>query len=96
MKVRILKKTKNELKIEIDGEGHTFCNAIQKALLKDERVELAGYNIEHPLSSSPTIFLRTKRASNSKTVLENAVKTVQEDSDAFRKALNKALKEWKR
>ncbi len=96
MKVRILKKTKNELKIEIDGEGHTFCNAIQKALLKDKRVELAGYNIEHPLSASPTIFLRTKRASNSKTVLENAVKTVQEDSDAFRTAFDKALKEWSR
>jgi DNA-directed RNA polymerase subunit L len=96
VKVRILKKTKNELKIEIDGEGHTFCNAIQNALLKDKRVELAGYNIQHPLSASPTIFLRTKPASNSKTVLQKAVKTVQEDSDAFETAFDKALKDWRK
>ena len=54
MKINILKKTKNELKIEIEGEGHTFCNLLQDALLEDKSVEMAGYDIPHPLQANPS------------------------------------------
>ncbi|MDH5447462.1 MAG: DNA-directed RNA polymerase subunit L [Candidatus Bathyarchaeota archaeon] len=94
MKVKILKKTKNELKIEIDGEGHTFCNVVQKALLKNKKVDLAGYNIPHPLTANPVVYLRTKTQSKPEIVLRNAVKEVQKDTEAFRVAFDKALKEW--
>jgi len=94
MEVKILNKTKNELKIELDGESHTFCNAIQKALLKDGRVDLAGYNISHPLISSPIIYLRTKARSKPEIVLKEAAKDVQKDTKIFRAAFDKALKEW--
>lgn len=96
MKVKILNKTKNELKMEIDGEGHTFCNVIQKALLKDKRVDLAGYDIAHPLTANPTIYVRTKRQSKSETVLLKAVEEVQKDTGKFRRAFDNALKEWRR
>jgi len=94
MKIMIQKKTKNELKIEIEGEGHTFCNVIQKALLKDKRVDLAGYNISHPLIANPVIYLRTKGRSRSESVLRDAVREVQKDTEAFKVAFDEALKEW--
>lgn len=94
MQVKILKKTKNELKIELDGEGHTLCNVIQKALLKDKRVDFAGYDIQHPLTASPVIYLRTKARSKSETILKDAAKEVQKDTEIFRIAFDKALKKW--
>lgn len=95
MKVKILNKTKNELKIEIDSEGHTFCNVIQKAALGDKRVDLAGYDTPHPLTASPIIYLRTKARSKPETVLREVVEEVQKDTETFRIAFGKALKELK-
>lgn len=94
MKVKILKKTRNELKIEIDGEDHTFCNVVQKALLKNEKVDLAGYDISHPLTANPVVYLRTKTQSKPEIVLRDAVREVQKDAEAFRVAFDEALKEW--
>ena len=92
MKIKILKKTKNELKIEIDGEGHTFCNVVQKVLLKNKKVDLAGYDIPHPLTANPVVYLRTKTQSKPEIVLRDAVREVQKDAEAFRVAFGKALK----
>jgi DNA-directed RNA polymerase subunit L len=93
MKVKILEKAGNELKMEIEGESHTFCNVVQKALLKDERVDFAGYNIPHPLTASPVIYLRTKPRTKPEVVLRDAVQQVQKDNETFRAALDKASKE---
>ncbi|MCW4055416.1 MAG: DNA-directed RNA polymerase subunit L [Candidatus Bathyarchaeota archaeon] len=92
MRVRILKKLRNELKMEVEGEGHTFCNVIQRALLKDRRVDLAGYSVPHPLTSSPVIYVRTRGQSKPATVLKDAIAEVQKESEVFRTALEKALK----
>ena len=78
MRVKIIKNSRNELKIEVRGEGHTFCNVLQKALLKDNRVELSGYNLPHPLTSNPVIYVRTKGQSKTKAVLKEAIKDVTE------------------
>ncbi len=95
MELKILKKTKNELKVEIDGEGHTFCNVVQKALLKDRRVDLAGYDIPHPLTAKPVFYVRTKSRSKPEAVFEHAVKEVQKDTKAFRVAFDKALEKFR-
>ena len=92
MKVRVLKKSQNELRLEVEGEGHTFCNVIQKALLEDERVDLAGYSIRHPLTSCPVIYVRTKGQSKPETALKDAVEEVQKETGSFRTALERALK----
>jgi len=59
MKVNVLKKTPDELKIEIEGAGHTICNLLQKRILEEEHVDLAGYDIPHPLASNTIIYIRT-------------------------------------
>jgi len=56
MKVNVLKKNENELKIEIQGADHGLCNLLQKKILLDENVDLGGYDVPHPLASSPIIY----------------------------------------
>jgi len=92
MKVNVLKKTGNELKIEIEGVGHTLCNLLQRKLLEDENVDVAGYDIPHPLASNPVIYVRTKGDVAPEEALLKAVDRLLEISEEFGKALEKALK----
>jgi DNA-directed RNA polymerase subunit L len=94
MKIKVLKRTSNELKIEIEGEGHTFCNVLQKALLEDDAIEMAGYDLAHPLVSNPTIYVQTKKGLKPETTIRNAVKKIQKQNKEFRKTFEKALKAW--
>jgi DNA-directed RNA polymerase subunit L len=92
MKVNILKKTENELKIEVEGASHTICNLLQKRLLEDENVELAGYDIPHPLTPVPVIYVRTKGKVKPEEALLKALEKAREMNEEFGKALQKALK----
>jgi len=92
MKVTILKRTENELKIEVEGVGHTICNLLQKRLLEDENVELAGYDIPHPLTPVPVIYVRTKGKVKPEEALLKALEKAREMNEEFGKALQKALK----
>lgn len=92
MKVNVLNKTENELKIELEGAGHTLCNLLQKKLLEDENVDLAGYDIPHPLASNPILYVRTKRDVKPEEALHRAVEKILELSKEFSKELKKALK----
>ena len=96
MKIKVLKRTSNELKIEIEGEGHTFCNVMQKALLEDDATEMAGYNLPHPLSSNPTIYIQTKKGLKPETVIRNVAKKIRKQNKEFKATFEKALKEWQR
>jgi DNA-directed RNA polymerase subunit L len=94
VEIKIVKKTANELRIEIEGEGHTFGNVLQKALLEDDTIEMAGYNIKHPLISNPTVYLRTKEKRKPEEALRDAAKKIHERSKEFKKSFKRALKEW--
>jgi len=93
VKIKVLARTGNELKIEIEGEGHSFCNALQKALLSEETIETAGYNIQHPLIANPVINVRTQKG-RPETALRNAAEKLQKKTKQFNDAFGKALKEW--
>jgi len=91
VRLKILERGKNVLKLEVEGEGHTFCNLLQKALLEDEGVEAAGYDIPHPLISIPIIYVRTSGKRKPEDALRDAVKRISELNDEFREALIRAL-----
>jgi DNA-directed RNA polymerase subunit L len=95
MEIKVLKNASNELKIEIEGERHTFCNVLQQALLEDDTIEMAGYNIEHPLTSNPTVYVRTKGTLKPKAVLIVAAKKIQKQNKELKKSFERALKEWR-
>ncbi|MEM3874718.1 MAG: DNA-directed RNA polymerase subunit L [Candidatus Bathyarchaeia archaeon] len=92
MKVNIIKRTENELKIEVEGAGHTICNLLQKRLLEDENVEVAGYDIPHPLTPVPVIYVRTKGKVKPEEALLKALEKARKMNEEFGKALQKALK----
>jgi DNA-directed RNA polymerase subunit L len=93
MKVNVLKKSPNELKIEVEGAGHTLCSLLQKKLLEEENVDLAGYDIPHPLASNPVIYVRTKGKAKPELILKDAIEKTREMNKEFGKELAKALKE---
>ena len=92
MKVKILKKTRNELKLEVDGVGHTLCSLLQKKLLEDENVDLAGYDIPHPLASNSIVYVHTKGNVKPEAALQKAVKRTREMNKEFGKKLKKTLR----
>jgi len=98
LNIKVLKKTSDELRIEIEGEGHTFCNVLQKALLEDKTVEIAGYDIPHPLVSNPLVYVRMKEGrkpeKKPETALREAAAKIKHQTKQFRTSLKKALKEW--
>jgi len=91
MEVKILSKSKNELKIDIVGEDHTFCNLLQNVLLEDKSVEMAGYDQPHPLIRSSIVYLRTKREASPEKVLLSALANIQELNKEFNEKFAKAV-----
>jgi len=92
MKVKTLKRTRNELKIEIEDAGHALCNLLQKRLLEDETVDSAGYDIPHPLASNPIIHVQTKGKVKPEDALRRAVEKAGAMNKEFHKELERALK----
>jgi DNA-directed RNA polymerase subunit L len=92
LKVKVLKKKANELKIEVEGASHGLCNLLQKKLLEDESVDLAGYDVPHPLASNPVIYVRMKGSAKPEAALIKAADEAREANNAFGKELKKALK----
>jgi DNA-directed RNA polymerase subunit L len=92
LKVKVIKKTENELKIEIEGAGHGVCNLLQKKLLEDKSVDQAGYDVPHPLASNPVIYVRMKGTTKPEAALIQAAEKARESNEAFGKALEAALK----
>jgi len=88
--LKVLLKSKNELRLEIQGEGHTFCNLLQYVLLQDKAVEMAGYDVPHPLVPNAVLYVRTKRESSPEKALERALAKVGEMSNEFLEKLDKA------
>ncbi|MGP8070997.1 MAG: RpoL/Rpb11 RNA polymerase subunit family protein [Candidatus Bathyarchaeia archaeon] len=91
MEVKVLSKSKNELRLEIIGEDHTFCNLLQNILLEDKNVELAGYDQPHPLIRSSIIYVRTKREVSPEKTLLNALENVRELNKEFNEKFAKAV-----
>jgi len=92
MKVNVLKRTPDEFKIEIEGAGHTICNMLQKRILEEENVDLAGYDIPHPMASNPIIYIRTTGNVKPEQVLRNAMEKARETNKEFGKEFVRAIK----
>lgn len=95
MKIKVLKRTDNELKFEIEGEGHSLLNLLQKALLEDDNIAMAGYDVPHPLFDRGILYVQTKDKQNPEDVVKEAVKKVKTLNKDFDKSFKKASKAYK-
>ena len=83
MNIKVLKRSKGLLKIEVEGEGHTFGHLLQEALLQDKNVDWAGYDLPHPLFNKPTVTIRMKGEAAPEKALERAAKKIRADTEEF-------------
>lgn len=96
MQLRVLKRTSEELKIEVEGEGHTFCNLLESILLEDEDVEFASYNVPHPLISNTIISIQTRKGKKPEEALRIAVEKILQRGNELSEAFSKAAEAWQK
>lgn len=95
MKVNVVKSSDNEMKLEIEGVGHSLLNVLQKTLLEDSNIEVAGYHVPHPLIDTGVLFVHTKdKIQPEKAILEATAKVLELSKD-FQTAFKKASKAYK-
>ena len=91
MEVKVLQKSKNELRIEIVGEDHTFCNLLQSVLLQDKNVEIAGYDQPHPLIRTSVVYVRTKRDVSPEKTMLSALANIRDLNKEFNQKFEQAV-----
>ena len=93
MQLKVLKQTDNELKIEVEGEGHTLFNMLESVLLEDVKVEFASYNMPHPLISNTIVTVRTSEGKKPEEALKEACEKILQRGKELNEAFTDALKE---
>jgi DNA-directed RNA polymerase subunit L len=94
MKIKVLKEAANELKLEVEGEGHSLLNLLQKTILEDDRIEMAGYDVPHPLIDRAILYVHTKGRTSPETVIREATKKVRNFIKEFKKSFKGASKKY--
>lgn len=91
MKVTKMDSSDEELRLEVKGEGHTFCNALQNFLLKDPAIEFSGYNIVHPLVGEPILNIRTTNNKRPEQSAIDAATALQQELDEIKTTFKKTI-----
>ncbi len=84
MELKTIKKTKNELELEIIDENETILNPITHLLSENNDVEYAACMTDHPLSNKRRLFIRTTKGSPDEA-LKKAVKHLDDEIKKFGK-----------
>jgi DNA-directed RNA polymerase subunit L len=74
MNIKIIRVTKDEAEIEFLDEGHTFLNILKHSLLQDPQVEIATYDVKHPMISNPIFYVKTESKDPLKAVQEASLR----------------------
>ncbi|MFT4311269.1 MAG: DNA-directed RNA polymerase subunit L [Candidatus Woesearchaeota archaeon] len=84
MEIKVLENEKNKLVFELEGAGHTFCNALKDELRNDSDVKVATYTINHPLTGKPKFFVETIKGTVSKA-LDSGISRLKDKNKEFLK-----------
>ena len=88
MEINVLEHTKQRLKFELKGEGHTFCNILRKELWLAKAPDVAGYAIEHSLVSQP-VFIVESDKQDPISLLSSAVERLQKKTAELQEKFKK-------
>ena len=75
MIVKVLDLEKDKVRLVIQGEGHTFMNALVEEILNDPDVDVAKYMIEFQFSD-PELLVTTKGKKNPIPIIKKACKRI--------------------
>jgi len=84
MELKTIKKTKNELELEVIDENETILNPIVHVLTKNEDVDYAVCIADHPLSNKRRLFIRVKKGKPDE-ILKKSVKQLEDEAKKFGK-----------
>lgn len=92
MKLKILGKGKNTLRVEFVGEDHSLLNLLRKTLWEDKyrKIDSASYKKDHPYMGDPVLLLKTKKGDPVNT-LKRASRKIGDKAKEFRIELERAL-----
>lgn len=79
---------KNSMIVELKGEQHTFPALLCWALLKNPNVQVAVYDVPHPLIGTPFLHIKTK-GEEPRSALKKALKIIQKEFDSINEKVSK-------
>ena len=88
MIVKVLELEKDKARLVIQGEGHTFMNALVEEILADSDVDVARYVIEFQFSD-PELLVTTKNKKHPLPIIKKACKRISSHCDELTKGLKK-------
>lgn len=88
MIVKVLELEKNKARLVIQGEGHTFMNALLEEILRDPDVDVARYVIEFQFSD-PELIVTTRNKKNPITIISKACRRLSKQCEELIKGLEK-------
>lgn len=80
----MIEESKAKLVFELTGETHTFCNLLKEELHRVKGVEIATYQIDHPLIGVPRFLIETKGI-KPKEAIKEALKAIHKKAEEFQK-----------
>ena len=82
MKLKILEHEKDKIRLIIEGQGHTFVNALVDELLLDDSVDVAKYIIEFQFSDPEVLItMKPKSRKTAEKALLDATKKISKKCD---------------
>jgi DNA-directed RNA polymerase subunit L len=88
MIVKVLDLEKDKVRLMIQGQGHTFMNALVEELVRDPDVDVARYVIEFQFSD-PELLVTTKGKKNPVPIIKKACKRISGNCESLVKGLKK-------
>ncbi len=92
-KIEVLEKKDHSLKLRLDGEDHTLASLLTGYLRRIEGVVRAFYEIPHPLTGSPEVYIMTNGNITPEEALRTALENMQKDLQEFRSNYLKSIEE---
>ena len=74
-------KIENTCLFIINGEDHTFGNAVKMMLLRNPNVRFVAYRKPHPLENKIEIKIQTNKETNPHRAFRDALKNLNDDID---------------
>ncbi len=91
MNIKILEHTDRKVRMLLEGEGHTFINALVTEILQDPAVDVAKYRLEFEFSD-PELLVTTKGGKEPLKVIDEACTHIGKYCDTIMKNIVKDLK----
>jgi len=88
MQLKFIEDRKSSMVVELVGEEHTFPGLLCWALLQDPKVNVAVYDMPHPLVGTPRVHIKTN-GETPRAAVKKALKLIQKELDSVNAAVSK-------